>query len=280
MQIANRDMAEAWDGDEGEEWARDWQRYDRAARGYHRRLLEAAAFSDGDRVLDVGCGNGESTRAAAKASGSGWAVGVDLSSQMLERARSLAALEQITNITFEQADAQVHPFEPDAFDLAISRFGAMFFAEPVAAFANIGAALRPGGRLVLVAWRGVEDNEWLRSIFAALAVGRDLPMPPAGAPGPFGLADPGLTTSRLQDAGYDDVELVPCDERFWLGADTDDAFGHFATTGIVRGMTQGLDDTDRATALDALKQTMAAHDTGQGVTFDSGAWLITATRPA
>ncbi len=277
--VVNVEMAAAWDGDEGEEWARDWERYDRAVAGYHRVLLDAAAVGGSDRVLDVGCGNGESTRDAARAAADGSALGVDLSSRMVERARALAKADGLKNVEFEQADAQAHSFDAAAYDVVLSRFGTMFFADPVAAFANIGAAVRPGGQLVMIAWRGVADNEWLQCVFGALAVGRDLPVPPAGTPGPFGLADADQTRATLTAAGFDAVDLTAVDEPFWLGTDGDDAFGFFRGTGIVRGMTHGLDDNQRTQALDALQATMSAHDTGDGVQFGSGSWLITAHRP-
>ena len=128
-------------------------------------------------------------------------LGVDLSSRMLDDARRRSAHEGLTNVEFLRADAQVHPFEPGAYDLAISVFGAMFFADPVAAFANIGRSLRPGGRIAFLAWQRFEDNEWLTAIFDALAAGRDLPTPQPGSPGPFGLADPDAVTTILRDAG-------------------------------------------------------------------------------
>ena len=277
--VANVEMADAWDGEEGDEWARDWEHYDRSAREYHRVLLGAADIGTADRVLDVGCGNGESTRDAARAAGDGSALGVDLSSRMVERARELARTSGLTNVHFERGDAQIYPFDRAHYDVALSRFGAMFFADPVAAFANIMAAIRPGGRLLLVAWRGISDNEWLRCVFDALAVGRDLPVPPLGAPGPFGLADPDKTRARLSEAGYESVELTAVDKPLWLGANGDDAFDFFRGNGVVRGMTQGLDETQRATALNALRTTMDEHDTGDGVLFKSGVWLIAARRP-
>jgi SAM-dependent methyltransferase len=277
--VANEEMAAAWDGDEGAEWARDWQRYDRAVVGYHRRLLDAAAVASDERVLDVGCGTGQTTRDAARAATSGSALGVDLSSKMLERAREQAEVEGVSNARFEQVDAQTHRFDLGAHDVALSRFGAMFFGDPVAAFTNVRTALRPGGRLVMVAWRGAADNEWLQCVFAALAAGRDLPVPPAGSAGPFGLADPDLARERLTEAGFDAVELTAVDEPFWLGADGQDAYEWFRGTGIVRGLTQDLGDAQRAQALDALRATMHAHDTGDGVRFGSGCWIITANRP-
>ncbi len=277
--VVNIEQAAAWDGDEGEDWARDWERYDRAVAGYHRRLLEAAAVGPSERVLDVGCGNGQVTRDAARAAPDGSARGVDLSSRMIEVARRLASAEGLTNVIFEQADAQAQPFDAAAYDVVLSRFGTMFFGDPVAAFTNLAAATRPGGRLVMVAWRGVADNEWLQCIFGALAAGRDLPVPRPGTPGPFGLADAELTGKVLTSAGFEAVELTAADEGFWAGADGDDAFGFFRGTGIVRGMTQGLDEDQRARALDALHATMVDHDTGEGVLFRSGSWLITARPP-
>ncbi len=278
--VANADMADAWDGDEGDDWARHWEHYDRSVQNYHRVLFGAANIGASDQVLDVGCGNGESTREAARAAPDGSALGVDLSSRMVERAKELAQANGLTNVRFERADAQVYPFDPGSYDVVVSRFGAMFFADPVAAFANIRAATRPGGRLLLVAWRSAGDNEWLRCVFAALAVGRDLPVPPTGGPGPFGLADPDQVHARLTEAGYESVELTAVDKPLWLGADGDDAFGFFSGNGVVRGLTQGLDEMQRASAMNALRATMDEHDTGDGVLFDSGVWLISARRPA
>jgi ubiquinone/menaquinone biosynthesis C-methylase UbiE len=144
MNIANVDMAAAWDGDEGTDWARDWEHYDLGVRSHHARLMDAAAISRAERVLDVGCGNGQTTRDAARSAAEGSALGVDLSSGMIARAREIARHEKLTNVTFDVADAQVHPFEPAGYDVAMSRFGAMFFGDPVAAFTNIAQALRPG----------------------------------------------------------------------------------------------------------------------------------------
>ena len=143
--VANVEMAKAWE-EEGARWAEQAERYDATVRRHSRRLLEAARISADDRVLDIGCGCGETTRDAARFAASGLVLGVDLSARMIEWARERARAEGLTNVRFEQADAQVYPFEREGFDLAISRFGAMFFADPVAAFRNIGRALRPGGR--------------------------------------------------------------------------------------------------------------------------------------
>ncbi len=278
MTIANEDMAAAWDGPEGEHWAEHADRYERVGVAQGQALLDAAAIGSGDSVLDVGCGTGKSTRGAGRLAVSGSALGIDLSARMLERARSAADAEGLGNVRFEQADAQVHPFGAGAFDVAISSFGAMFFADPVAAFANIRRSLRPGGRLALLAWRELDRNEWLIAIRQALALGRDLPTPPVGAPGPFGLADRGQTEAILTEATFVDVDFVALDDPIVLGADADDAFAFVRDFGITRGLTHGLDDADTAAALDALHNTLVDHQTptGHGVRFGASAWLVTA----
>jgi SAM-dependent methyltransferase len=276
--IANAEMARAWDGDEGEDWARDWEYYDRSARDYQAALNEAAAIQSTHRVLDIGCGNGESTRIAARAADRGSALGIDLSTKMLARARALATAEGISNANFVRGDAQVHPFESNAFDVAISRFGAMFFADRAAAMSNVAGAIKHGGRIVMLGWQELGKNEWLQEIRAALSVGRDLPAPPAGAPGPFGFADADGMRDVLGSAGFEDITIESLEVPVWVGKDGEDAFRFISSTGVVRGMLQGLDEPSTASALNALRETMSAHDTGDGVVFGSAAWLITATR--
>ncbi len=272
----NTAMANAWDGEEGEDWAREWRHHDRATQAHRQRLLAAAAVQRGDHVLDIGCGNGAMTRAAARAATEGDALGVDLSSLMLERAREITRAEGVRNATFVQADAQIESFEPGTRDLVVSCFGTMFFDNPRAAFANIRSALLPGGRFVAVVWRGIPDNEWQRKIRSALALGRTLPTPAPHTPGPFGLADARFTREVLMDAGFVDVALEPVDEPYWAGADVDGAMAFYRTNGLVRGLTSELSESDRNRALDALRAMLAEHATPEGVLFGSGAWLVSA----
>ena len=158
--IINVDQARAWDGDSGAHWAEHAARYDASLREHNEHLQAGARISAHERVLDIGCGNGVSTRDAARTASSGRAVGIDLSTAMLEVARSTAAREGVTNVEFVQADAQVYAFGAGTFDVAISRFGVMFFSDPTVAFANVFRALTPGGRLALVVWTEPESNEW------------------------------------------------------------------------------------------------------------------------
>jgi SAM-dependent methyltransferase len=197
---------------------------------------------------------------------------------MLERGRTRAAADGLTNVEFVQGDAQVHPFDRAAFDIAVSSFGVMFFNDQVAAFSNIARALRPGGRLAVVAWQDLARNEWISGLREALAVGRSLPQPPTGLPGPFGLAEPDHVRRMLAAAGFVDVELEAMEEPLEFGTDADDAFAFARTMGIVEGMTHDLDDDDTGRALDAVYALLKAHETPAGVLIGSAAWLITARR--
>jgi SAM-dependent methyltransferase len=277
VDLANAEQARAWDGDEGAYWAQNAERFDRAVGAYQERFLAAAGIGRADRVLDIGCGTGQVTRDAARAAADGSALGVDLSGQMIELARRLAAGQGIANARFEQADAQIHPFSSHSFDVAISRTGTMFFGDPAAAFANIARALRPGGRLALLVWQGPEANEWIAELSGALAAGRDLPAPPAGAPGPFAQADPEAVRAVLAAAGLTHIEVDGLREPMWFGADAENA--HAFVLGMLGWMLRGLDETARGQALDNLRATIAAHDTGHGVFYQSATWLICATRP-
>ena len=279
-EIVNVDQAEAWDGPEGEHWAAHYARFDETIAPHHPLLLAAAAFAQGERVLDIGCGNGITSRDAARAVGpSGEVLGVDLSGPMLARAKQLTEDEGLGNVRFEQGDAQVHPFESGAFDLAISRFGVMFFADPVAAFTNMATALRSGGRLAMLVWQSVAANEWVSALREALAVGRDLPVPPPGAPSPFALADQDYTGRTLTEAGFTDVAFAPSEQRAHFGTDADDAYGFVSGMKVIGMMLDELDEDTRAQALNNLRATLAAHETPDGVLFGSASWVVTARKP-
>jgi SAM-dependent methyltransferase len=274
---SNTEQARAWDGDEGEYWAAHAAQFDRGVATYHDRFLAAAAIRPTDAVLDVGCGTGQTSRDAARRASEGHVLGIDLSARMLDVARAAAAAEGLTNVAFEQADAQVHPFGDAVYDVVISRTGTMFFGDPLAAFANIARALRPGGHLVMLVWQAPQHNEWISSIVAATAAGRDLPAPPRDAPGPFSLADPDRVRALLGAAGLTDVTLTGLTGAMHFGATADEAFAFVA--GLTAWMLEGLDGVGRARALADLHAVMARHETPDGVRMGSATWLVTAARP-
>jgi SAM-dependent methyltransferase len=280
MSKPNADMRKAWDGLDGDIWAAAADQYETRGAGHRRLLLHAAAIASGERVLDLGCGNGASTREAARMAEPGEVVGIDLSTAMLTNARARSAAAGLTNVSFVHGDAQVHDFGPESFDVIISNAGAMFFDDKVAAFSNLRRALRPGGRIVLMAWQLLEDNEWLTVLRETLAMGRDLPAPAVGMPGPFGLSDRDQVSALLSATGFTDVGFADVREPMVCGATTDEAYALLSDDGPVRGLLADLSDADKATALDKLRAVIAAHETPTGVIFGSASWLIQARRPA
>jgi ubiquinone/menaquinone biosynthesis C-methylase UbiE len=178
---ANAGQYEHWNAEEGEHWVTHQQGYDTQLRAFGDRMLQAALIGPTDKVLDVGCGTGATTLAAAVAT-RGDVLGVDLSQPMLQVARARATALGRSNVRFEQADAQTHPFTPAGFDVVISRFGVMFFDDPVAAFANLARATRPGGRLVVTCWQELVANEFvLVPSIALAALFLTLPFVPASS---------------------------------------------------------------------------------------------------
>jgi SAM-dependent methyltransferase len=179
---SNAAQERAWEGAEGDQWAAHADLMEGMAARYDPALLDAAEIDATARVLDVGCGTGSVTRAAARRARSGTALGVDLSTAMVDVARERAARAGLANAAFARADAQVHPFRTAGFDVVLSRTGASFFGDLAAAFANLARATAPGGRLALLTWQPLPRNEWIAAIGGALT-GRPLPGPPAGTPG-------------------------------------------------------------------------------------------------
>jgi len=278
IKIVNSEQAAAWDGHEGAVWTEQADRYDRASGRIWQRFMAAELVGAEDRVLDIGCGTGGPTRDVARVASHGTVMGIDLSTQMLDAARKRSRDERLDNVTFVHGDAQVFPFELGAVELAISSFGAMFFTDPVAAFANVARAVRTGGGLALLAWRALQENDWLMSLRSALAVGRELPTPPPDAPTPFSLADPQRVRNILGAANFDHIEFEPIDESIDLGADASDALDFASTMGLVEGLTNELDAEARTAAMANLAELFAARESADGVLLGSAAWLITARK--
>ena len=273
---SNEQQRQTWDGDEGALWAAHAPRVDESLANYQGPFLAAAAIGERDRVLDVGCGTGQATRDVARIARRGSALGVDLSSHMIALARETAATEGLDNVEFQQRDAQVHPFAAESFDAVISRMGSMFFGDPVAAFANLRRALRPRGRLTLLTWQAIADNEWLMEFRAAVAVGRDLPTPPPDVQSPFSLSDPERVTTLLEAAAFIDVAFESVRAPMNLGADTEGVFDF--VDHLTSPMRSGLDDAGHLEAVAALRRSIDDHTSDHGVTYDSAAWIVQARR--
>lgn len=275
---SNAEALRAWDGDDGAYWTDNERIFDASVARYQQGFLDAAAITSDDQVLDIGCGTGETTRDAARRATGGSALGVDLSSRMIERARHRTAEQSIDNARFLQADAQIHPFDPGAYNVAVSRTGAMFFGDPEAAFANIAMALRPAGRLALLVWQSLGRNPWFQHFFQALAAGRDLRPPPPDAPGPLSWADPGRTHRILTTAGFADIACESVEQLMYFGDTADEAHRFVSGLGFAQGMLRDLDPGTRRRAFQALRATIDDHLTADGVLYPSAAWIVTARR--
>src|SRR5215208_828870 len=225
--------------------------YDAELRRHNERLRRACGVQRHDHVLDIGCGSGQTTRQAARAAQAGSALGVDVSARAIERARELALTEGLGNVTFEHADAQLHRFPQQRFDLAMSRFGTMFFDDPVAAFGNITRALRPDGRLVMMVWQPAGRNEWDVAIHQSLAGPGGAVAAASAAPDPFSLADPSTVKQILGDAGLSDITFTDVHEPMYFGPDVT------AALDWVRGFTctsEILERLDPAAASRAVER--------------------------
>jgi SAM-dependent methyltransferase len=252
--------------------------YDAELHRHHEVLRRALGVQLRDHVLDIGCGTGQTTREAARTAQAGSVLGVDVSAPAIERARELALAEGLRNVTFERADAQVYRFPQERFDLAISRFGTMFFDDPGAAFANIRRALRPAGRLVMMVWQAHERNEWDVAIRQSLGAAEAPAAVPSGGADPFSLADPPTVAEILEAAGFAHVAFTDVGEPVYYGPDV------AAALDWVRGFTctsevlKRLDPAAAARAVGRLREALAAHTSDDGVWFNSRAWIITARR--
>jgi SAM-dependent methyltransferase len=277
--VVNAAQAEHWNSEEARHWVDEQARYDRMLAPFGDRLLEVAALADDESVLDIGCGTGQTTCGAARRVPSGRALGLDISRPMIAAARDRADREGIPNVAFEVGDAQSYVFAADSVDVAISRFGVMFFDDPITAFANVRGSLRVGGRLAFVCWQDLFANEWMA--LPGLAAAQHVPMPDFGptAPGPFSLGDRDHVRRILEDAGYRDIAIEPWHAPLLLGGGgtLDTAIAFLRRTGMARALFADAepDAVDRAIA--AVAEALAPHVTDDGVQLGSATWIVTAT---
>jgi SAM-dependent methyltransferase len=274
--IENTDQAEYWNGDPGKTWVVLEDEFRHAIAGYLSTAIDGAGVQRGQNVLDLGCGGGDTTILAATRSETGEVLGLDLSQPLIERAREKAAAATLPNLRFAVGDAQSYPFAPASFNCAISRFGVMFFSDPVRAFANIRSGVSPGGRLSLVVWQSLSENEWLLAVREALAMGRDLPVPQPGEPGPFSLARPEFTRPVLEGAGWSSVKFTDLRVPYMAGDNVSAAFAFLNRQSVTRGLLEELDARTQEQARGKLRTMIENHMTERGVIFESAAWLVTA----
>ncbi|MBW2280355.1 MAG: methyltransferase domain-containing protein [Deltaproteobacteria bacterium] len=280
MSNDNAQQVEYWNEQAGPNWVAGKASIDALIEPLGRAAIERAAPSPGESVLDVGCGTGQATLELARRVGaSGRVLGLDISGPMLERARQDARAAGLSQLRFEQSDAQTHAFG-ESFDLVYSRFGVMFFADPTAAFRNLASALAPGGRVVFVCWQGVGQNAWVHVPIAAMAKHVEMP-PPADptAPGPFAFADGERLRGILQDAGLADVTLEPHEQPLVLGGDgsLDAAVEQLIRVGPAARLLADATDETRETVAAAVREALEPHQGPDGVRLGAACWIVRAT---
>jgi ubiquinone/menaquinone biosynthesis C-methylase UbiE len=282
---ANQEATDAWSGPLFEAFSKYRDLVDGGLGAHGEAAMAVHPPRPGERVLDLGCGFGDTTQRLAKLVGpAGEAVGLDVSEPFIEQARKEAE-GGAPNVSFAVADVQIGELG-EGFDYAFSRMGLMFFANPVQALGNIRSALVPGGRLCAVVWRRKEDNDWLRR--AELVVDEFLEHPeetdqPTCGPGPFSMANADTVSEQLKIAGFEQIELRRCDLPLKIGNDLDHAVEFNMSLGpageVLRLWEDRIEEIKPKIAAE-LRKTLAEFEGPEGVFAPASTWIIGATAPA
>ncbi len=273
MPADNHEQIDYWNGEAGRTWVAAQTHLDAMLSPISDALIRKAAPAAGERVIDVGCGCGDTTLALAACGASVW--GIDISEPMLERARARA--EGMEGVAFSCTDAASQAFTPD-HQLVCSRFGVMFFADPRAAFANLRTALSADGRLCFVCWQAPRSNPWVS--IAGAAVQPFLPEPETPpdpkAPGPFAFADPGYLNGILDGAGFAGIAIEPLETRLRVADTLDSAMSFLQQVGPLSRALEELDAADRERAMTAAREALAPHAGPDGLKLGAACWLVSA----
>jgi SAM-dependent methyltransferase len=280
----NAQQIEYWNEVSGPRWVEMGDVIDAQIAPLGEAAMDRAGLETGHRVLDIGCGCGQTTLGlAARVGDPGSVLGLDISGPMLARAADRAREEGVSNARFEQADAQTFDFGGDKFDRLFSRFGVMFFASPGDAFTNLRTALRPGGRLTFVCWQKLDLNPWMH--LPILAAAKHLP--PAGpppepnAPGPFAFADANRVRDMLRDSGFTKVEHESFEMDLLIGggAPLDQAVRFIAQLGPTAAALRDATPELKSTVMDEIQSAIEGFQQDDGVRIPSATWIVSAERP-
>jgi len=276
----NADQIAYWNGPGGEHWTERQPLQDILLAPISQILIDSAAANSGERIVDVGCGCGSTSIALAQAvAPSGFVLGIDISAPMLARARQLAP--KTLPVDFVLADATVHPFDPASFDLLVSRFGVMFFAEPALSFANLRRALKPAGRLAFACWREPRENPMLMTpLQAAYKHVPKLPQPGPEDPGPFSFASEERVKRILREAGFVDVAIVPRNLSLdiAIGRGLEAAVQGAIEIGPASRALHDHPEDVRAAAKESIREALKPFVRGETVPLPAAIWIVTARK--
>ena len=275
--IPNAKQRDEWNDTTGRRWLERHARIDQQIAPFGRRAMDRADIRVGDRILDVGCGCGETTIDLARRAGdAGFAMGIDISTILVEAARKLAQKSGVANVRFEAADAQTHRFPTGNFDLVFSRFGIMFFDDPEAAFRNLRSALKPGGRLAFVCWPAPQENLFVT--IPKTAAARHITLPASSepnAPGPFAFGDSDRVRQILTRSGFSAIDVDRGSEKVG-GGSLDETTEMLLQLGPLGDLLDSLDAGTRQAIRADIQSGLRPFETAGRVRFDAIAWLVTA----
>jgi len=281
--LVNTDMNEYWNGDGGREWIRFQERIDNSLIPFGKKAIAAAKLSPGERVLDIGCGCGDTSFEIARQVGeNGYVHGIDISELVLEKAIIRKETESQDNVNFECSDAQIHNFREAKFDVMFSRYGVMFFDDPEAAFKNLRQALNSGGRMAFVCWQPVRMNQWVSLALDVASRFVQLPKPSdPESPGGFSFGDANRVTRILSSAGFTNISIHKFHDTFNVGENINEAVKFLSSIGPASSAIAApeVDDVTRSRFISALHDFLAIHMTVDGIKLDAATWIVTADNP-
>jgi SAM-dependent methyltransferase len=281
-QQTDNEQITLWNGPAGHAWVEAQGLLDHLFKPFEDLIIERISAAPTGEVLDVGCGTGSTTLAVARLLGAnGRCTGIDVSDPMIVAARDRAQRER-TPASFIRANAQIHRFEPGSFDVIISRFGVMFFDDPVKAFANLRSAAREDARLVIIAWRSAADNPFMTTAERAAApLLPELPARQPDAPGQFAFGDARRVHSILKEGGWAEIDIRPIDVACTLPEKQ--LIPYLTRVGPVGRTLEHADEQTRAHVIETVRAAFDLYVHGSEVRFTSACWIVCArasTAPA
>lgn len=277
----NAPQIEYWNGPAGDKWAGLADAQDRMLGGLGSAAMDVCDIQSGHSVLDVGCGSGTTTIEIARRVGkTGRVLGIDISTPMLEVGRARLDALDIDNVTFENKDVSTYPFEADTFDRVFSRFGVMFFADPINAFSNIRRGLRAGGRLAFVCWQAADKNPWIE--IPRQVVLQHVPAPPPvdpEAPGPMAFANPERVRHILSGAGFSEINIEPLETLIPFEPDVPGTAQRLVQVGFASRLLSNASDDVIARVKSDISDAISRFQTDNGVMIDGTTWIVSAISP-